>query len=171
MEQNRTANLLGALALALADRIDSAAESAGLGRNAAAAVAVVGFYPGRESIEALSRVLRLSHSGTVRLVDRLVAVGLMTRDREGRSVSLTLTPEGEAAKTKVLTARHAAVAEALGALSDREEAALTHLTERLLGAVTRAPEDADHICRLCDEDTCPADRCPVECALHERQDR
>jgi len=33
----------------------------------------------------------------------------------------------------------------------------------LLTGLTQSREQADHICRFCDEDACPARRCPVEC--------
>lgn len=172
MDIERTANLLGTLATALSGRIAGAAARAGLSESAAAAVAVVGFYPGRETIEALSRVLRLSHSGTVRLVDRLVADGLMERRRgeDGRSVALVLTAEGSAAKARLLAARREAIGAALGGLGPLEAEALTVLTERLLAALTTDADEADHICRLCDEAVCPAETCPVECALNARQE-
>ena len=61
-----------------------------------AAVIVIGHAP-TMSIDQLSRILRLSHAGTVRLVDRLVERNLVEKrpsalDR--RIMSLTLTTDG-----------------------------------------------------------------------------
>ena len=82
----RDANLLGALGLAVADRLagDSTAE---------ALVALNGRRAG-STIEALSRVTGLTHSGTVRLIDRLAGGGLVERRRgaDQRSVAVYLTP-------------------------------------------------------------------------------
>ena len=68
---DRLVNLLGALALGVSDQIRSAiAEGMPLGGETAAALTVIGHAPAL-SIDQLSRVLRLSHAGTVRLVERL----------------------------------------------------------------------------------------------------
>ena len=40
---------------------------------------------------------------------------------------------------------------------------LGQLVSTLLTGLTQSREQADHICRFCDEDACPARRCPVEC--------
>ena len=64
------ANVLGAFGLALADRLAAAAEPAGGVSAAEALVALAGTAAGG-SIDALARIVGLSHSGTVRLVDRL----------------------------------------------------------------------------------------------------
>ena len=46
----------------------------------------------------------------------------------------------------------------------RAEGKLVKL-ESLLGRITSGRQSADHICRLCDEDACPQESCPVECAV------
>jgi MarR family transcriptional regulator, negative regulator of the multidrug operon emrRAB len=82
--QSRDANLLAALALGIADRIRETIEAgAEHGAMASAALNTVGFFPG-ESIDALSKTLKLSHSGTVRLVDRLAEEGLVERKKRDR---------------------------------------------------------------------------------------
>jgi MarR family transcriptional repressor of emrRAB len=110
------ANLVGALGVALADRLAAAAELAG---GASAADALVALHEGRAgaSIDALAPIVGLSHSGTVRLVDRLARDGLVERRRgaDQRSAALFLTPAGRRRARRVLTRR-----DALGAgLADR----------------------------------------------------
>jgi MarR family transcriptional repressor of emrRAB len=167
-DNGRTANLLGALVLALGDDLRAATEAgAEHGASAPAAVVLIGSYPGR-TIDALRTGLSLSHSGTVRLVDRLAAGGLVRRaaGADGRSVSLHLTAAGRASMRALLAERRRALEGALAALSESERRQLERLSEKLLGAMTRSETRADQICRLCDDSVCPAASCPVECAIH-----
>jgi DNA-binding MarR family transcriptional regulator len=164
----RTANLLGALALALGDELRQATETgAAHGASAPAALVVIGTYPGR-TIDALRPALGLSHSGTVRLVDRLEADGLVVRESgaDARSVSLRLTAAGRSAMRALLAERRRAIEEPLAALTVQERRQLGQLSEKLLAAMTHTPAQADQYCRLCDEAACPTARCPVECAIH-----
>src|SRR6266567_3796170 len=71
---SRAANLLGALALAVCDRLHEATEHLddGLAASEPAALVTLAHYPG-QSILALGRTLGLTHSGAVRLADRLAA--------------------------------------------------------------------------------------------------
>ena len=135
----RQANLLGTLSLALTDRVEAAVEAcAPQGPSAPAALAALEGYLGGEPIDALRRVLGLTHSGAVRLVDRLAADGLVERRRgaDGRSVAVTLTPAGRRAAAAIREARERALAEALSALSAGERRALTELHEKLLAGLT-----------------------------------
>ena len=76
---DRTANLLGAVGLAVADRIENTTREILSHAGAThAALVVIGHGTG-PSNDQLRRVLGLSHPGTVRLVDRLVADGLVER--------------------------------------------------------------------------------------------
>jgi len=64
------------------------------------------------SIDALRRVLGLSHSGGVRIVKRLEAEGLVAREpdpADGRAVRLHLTGAGEREARRLLAARQAAL--------------------------------------------------------------
>lgn len=167
----RDINLVGALVLAITDLVKAAAEAgAKHGAVAPAALATIGFYPG-ESIDALSRTLRLTHSGTVRLVDRLVADGLVERKpgKQRRSVALFLTRAGRRAHSEILQRRRQTVAGIVEPLSSAEQAQLTRLAEKLLSAVTTGNEAADFICRLCEIEACPQDRCPVHCEAGRRE--
>ena len=94
----RTANLLGALALTLSDRAAAAVQAdAGVSRSDAAALVTLRNYAEGEPLDLLRRALALSHPGVVRLADRLQARGLVERhrgDRDGRAVALRLTAAG-----------------------------------------------------------------------------
>ena len=137
---DRAANLLGAHALVVADRM-------------------------RASIDALRRVLGLSHSGGVRIVKRLEDAGLVAREpdpADRRAVRLHLTRAGEREAGRLLAARIAALKPLLAGLGERESAAFERLLERLLASVTGSGDDANRICRLCDPDVCGhPGRCPV----------
>jgi MarR family transcriptional regulator, negative regulator of the multidrug operon emrRAB len=156
----RAANLLGAHALVVSDRMR---EAAGMELSSAAVLTALQTFADGASIDALRRVLGLSHSGGVRIVKRLEAEGLVTREpdpADRRAVRLHLTEEGER------EARQAALTPLLAGLGEREGAALERLLERLLASVTGSGEDANRICRLCDPGVCghPA-RCPVTQAV------
>ena len=162
----RTANLLGALALGLADEIRTASEcKANEGGPAPAAVTLIGHVPDL-SINQLRRALGLSHSGAVRLVDRLASDGLVQRlpsPHDGRLVALHLTADGERQRNAILSERHARLLTALGRLSPHEQSDLDRSLAKLLAAYVRDEGHAYQVCRLCDERTCI--NCPVENAL------
>ena len=156
----RTANLLGAVALTLADELQAAASAvAGHGASGPAALVLLGDLAGGATIEELRRALGLTHSGTVRLVDRLVAGDLVERRVGGdaRSLSLHLTSAGRRTSRRILTARETVLERVLIPLEPRQRADL----ERSLDAVLhelRGPRR--RICRLCDSGACS--RCPVQ---------
>src|ERR671915_1421545 len=104
-EAGREANLLGAVSLAVSDRVRAAAErGAAQGGSAPAALVSLAGYLDGSPIDTVRSPLRLSHSATVRLVDRLVEGGLARR-REGpdrRSVAVELTPAGRAAAVEAV---------------------------------------------------------------------
>jgi len=161
--QSRDANLLAALALGIADRIRETIEAGTEhGAMASAALNTVGFFPG-ESIDVLSKTLKLSHSGTVRMVDRLAVEGLVDRKKgtDGRSVVLTLTRSGKKEFERLRAKRRQAVSEIIEVLSKKERDQLTHLAERLLQSLTKDRASGDFICRFCEIESCPEDRCPV----------
>ena len=76
---SRQANLLGALAIAVVDRLHQArADDDGRGLTATAALDHLRLRPG-QNIDFLARLLHISHPAAVRLVDRLAADGLLER--------------------------------------------------------------------------------------------
>jgi MarR family transcriptional repressor of emrRAB len=162
----RDANLLGALTLAVAERLEAATRAAAAhgGSAPAALVALETFLEG-SSIDTVRKPLGLTHSAAVRLVDRLAVAGLVRRaaGEDGRSVAIFLTPAGRRAAAQVQDGRMRALAEVLAPLDADERSQLTRLAEKLLGGLTSGRADARHICRLCDADACghPEGRCPV----------
>lgn len=177
MTKLRTANLLGALACEIAERLDQRLKNhPNESDSAAAALNVVGFYEGCSN-NALSRALKLSHTTTVRLIDKLVEQGLVER-REGidrRAVSLFLTRRGRERARTIVKDRCLALNEIVDVLSERQRDQIDKLAEVLLRSLTTSAQEADHICRLCDDDACPPENCPVHqealsLTTHLRQD-
>jgi DNA-binding MarR family transcriptional regulator len=156
---SREANLLGACSLAIAGRLPAAAQDAAL-------VALDGWLAGT-TVDGLSRVLHLTHSGAVRLADRLERDGLVERGPgpDGRTRSLHVTAAGSRAAGRLQAERFAALEDVLDSLGADDRVALTGLLERLLAAMTPDHAAAGRICRLCDPDVCGhPDRCPVTLA-------
>jgi DNA-binding MarR family transcriptional regulator len=162
----RVANRLGALALAVADRTSEAvAGAARRSESAAAALSALQHFLSGPSIELLAQVLGLTHSGTVRLVDRLEQDGYVLRrpGRDGRSTSVSLTASGRRAASRVAAARAVVLDTALGVLSPAERQTLDQLVGRVLVGMMREPGATRWICRLCDTDACGRDTgdCPI----------
>lgn len=166
MTDARTANLLGALVLALGDEIENATAPV-VDHGAAFPAALVSIHSNpRLSISDLCLILGLSHSGTVRLLDCLERDGSVERKagRDARSVALRLTTMGRRQVREILAARREVLDQALKVLSGTEQAQFERLASKLLAGLTRDVGHANHICRLCDEASCPDATCPVECA-------
>jgi DNA-binding MarR family transcriptional regulator len=163
MSRLRTANLLGALACEIAERVDLMLKGhPNASDSAAAALNIIGFYEGCSN-NALSRALKLSHTTTVRLIDKLAAQGLVER-RQGtdrRAVSLFLTKRGREQARAVVKDRCQALGQIVDVLNERQREQFDKLAEILLRSMTISAEEADHICRLCDENACPSEQCPV----------
>jgi MarR family transcriptional repressor of emrRAB len=163
----RAANLLGALSLAVADRIGEAAVRAGgMGASAPAALTALNGPAAGATIDALRRMVGLTHSGGVRLVDRLAEAGLVERrlGADQRSVSLWLTPDGRRAARRVLAQREAAVEAVMSGLTAAERNGLVRAAERMLASLNDEPDAERRICRLCDLEACgrPRGRCPMQ---------
>lgn len=158
---NRTANLLGAVGLAVVDRLQEVARTI-LNRagETPAAVVVIGYGLG-PSNEELRRVLRLSHPGSVRLVDRLVADGLVERraGRDRRAIALHLTERGGRLRQELLEGRLAAIRPMLSPLSYEEQNALATLLEKMLPTVGTTDLERCTVCRLCNNGVCV--ECPI----------
>jgi DNA-binding MarR family transcriptional regulator len=160
-------NVVGALLVALGDGMrDAAEEAAGMGGAFPAALVALHEWAGGRTIETLAGGLRLSHSRTVRVIDRLESAGLARRARDpvdGRGVLVDLTPAGRRAGQRVLDARAAVLQHALRSLDDDERRELAMLAERLLADATGSRRAARTICRLCDAHACGHHdgRCPV----------
>lgn len=166
MNDLRDLNIVGALALSLSDAIISAAEQPVPERGpAAAALMMIAHLPGI-SVEELRTGVGLSHPGAVRLIDRLQAQGLVTRETNRddlRRVALRLTETGAAMAAEIGAGRAAAMRHALAVLDPSEAATLAALADKMLRALVSSEADALKICRLCDENACK--NCPVEAKL------
>jgi DNA-binding MarR family transcriptional regulator len=172
-ELDRTGNLLGALALALSDRMaDAAGGTAGQSVSAAIALSALHQFLDDPPVDRLRQVLGLTPSGTVRLVDRLQEAGHVTRQPgvDGRSVSLRLTASGRRAARRVAAARAEVLDGALAGLDAEERDALDRALSRMLVGLMRGPGAVRWMCRFCDMTACghTTGGCPVANAARER---
>jgi DNA-binding MarR family transcriptional regulator len=167
LQRRRLLNLLGALATAAEGRLWGRLErEEGVSSSAAATLVTLRTFEDRDiSIGGLAAVVGLSHSATVRLVDRLSNAGLLARwpGRDGREVTLKLSPTGRAMADRVLGAREDVIAEMVGPLPASAIVSLSALLEGLLGQMTGSRRDARWICRVCDHGLCHrSGGCPVD---------
>jgi MarR family transcriptional regulator, negative regulator of the multidrug operon emrRAB len=161
------ANLLGALSLAVMDRIEQGARDIiGHSGETPAALIVIGYGP--ITNDKLRRILGLSHSGTVRLVDRLVSDRLVERrpGKDGREVALHLTAKGAASRKDLLTSRISAVASFVDVLSPSERKRLRELIRDVLARQDTSEMDRFTICRMCDTGVCS--NCPLPTTVSKR---
>ena len=139
-DEFRLANLLAAAALGLTDRLQELGpEAAGMDTAAATAlVALLDFSP-HGSLRQLSQILGLTHSGAVRLVDRLAAGELVTREpgRDERSRAVTLTERAARPRWRYERGDTAPPPRLLDGLSDRQRTQLTRACEVLVANLTR----------------------------------
>jgi MarR family transcriptional repressor of emrRAB len=164
------ANLLGALSLAVMDRIEQGARDLlGHGGETPAALVVIGYGPGMTN-DKLRRILSRSHSGAVRLVDRLVSDGLVERrpGKDGREVALHLTAKGAAARKNLLASRISAVASFVDVLSPSERKRLGELIGAMLARQDTSELDRFTICRMCDSRVCTNCPLPTSKGKHDR---
>jgi DNA-binding MarR family transcriptional regulator len=160
------ANVFGALALMVADRMSDVLTAPGEPLSAAAALSALYQFLDRPTIDLLHRVIGLTPSGTVRLVDKLEGAGLVERSpgaHDKRSVTVSLTPRGEHAARRVSAARANVLRDALATLTPDEQRTFEQLSSKLLVALMRPPGAERWMCRLCDTTDCDraGGRCPV----------
>jgi DNA-binding MarR family transcriptional regulator len=172
MSFDRTGNLLGALSLTVADRTaDAVAEAAGRSHTAAAALSWMHQFKQRPSVDFLRKVLGLTSSGTVRLIDRLEEDGYLERGPgpDGRTTSLALTAAGRRAAQEVAKARAEVLEHALSSLTEGERRTLEELHAKMLVSLMRNPDAVRWMCRICDVGACRRDHgCPVTNVVRER---
>jgi len=163
---SRLENVLGMLAVAVSGAVQTAVDEAA-GHTAAGPAALTALRIHRGcSVDHLAGVLGLTHSGTVRLVDRLEEDGLVRRGpgHDARALSLALTARGARRARSVSVARAAAIERFLGNLDSAERRTFLTLLEK---AVVTGVEDWDDVarrCRLCDLEACHAggEACPLD---------
>lgn len=163
-EDSRTANLLGAAALALSDVVVAeATRAASTSSSGAAALAVLSTDPGL-SVTELGRRVGLSQSAAARMVDGLEKQGLVRKEASwGAWVRLQLSDLGVQAARTLLACRSDVLRQALNRLDDSEREQLGQLLSKVLTGLYQQPGDAERICRLCDRRACVRDgaTCPV----------
>jgi DNA-binding MarR family transcriptional regulator len=164
--ERQAANLLGALTLTVSDRLLRAiAEAGGVAENDAVALSALQHILEAPRVDQLARVLGLSSSGVVRLVDRLEAAGLVRRAAaaDGRVTETELTPAGRRRANAVSRARLELMEGALEVLTPAERRQLGELAGKILAGRVRPPGATRWTCRLCDLVACgrPRGRCPV----------
>jgi MarR family transcriptional repressor of emrRAB len=179
--EEQAQNLVGALSLALSDRVQEAVTAAsGQAPSAAAALSALRHFEFDPSIDLLGRILGLTSSGTVRLVDRLAEAGLVRRDRSGRTAgtdarvaTLRLTPAGRRAAGRITAARARTLQAAMLALSPEEREQLGTLAGRVMAGMARPPGAVRWGCRMCDTGACRRYQggCPVATAAERAGER
>jgi MarR family transcriptional regulator, negative regulator of the multidrug operon emrRAB len=169
-DERRTANLLGAAALAVTDLVlGGATAAAGTSSSGAAALVVLRAAPGI-SVTELGRRIGLTQSATARMVDALEARGLVERRPTlGKWVAVHPTDAGRAASVDLLDARGGRLSALVGTLAPADQEALAGVLERLLRAVYAEVGSSERVCRLCDRASCVHDDiCPVGQAERDR---
>lgn len=162
MKPDYVQNLIGAMALSLSDEIIAEADRVAPRNDPSASIALIGRSPGW-TIRDLAHDLRLSHAAAVRLVDRLVGDGLMTRQRsdvDRRAVQLSLTDDGNRAYAELLRSRHRRLGEALASLTSNEQQMLAKLSAKLLTSIAADTGETSRMCRFCDTTSCT--NCPID---------
>ncbi|TBW36454.1 MarR family transcriptional regulator [Siculibacillus lacustris] len=157
------ANRLAAFATLVTDAVEAASD--GLSASAVAALQTVR-QTGPTAIQDIAHAVGLSHSATVRLVDRLEKDWLVRRlRRKGREVRVEATARGKRRATQILERRQVAVEAVLAGLAPEAREALAAAVDTMLATATAAePTQAARICRSCDRGGCRAADCPVAAA-------
>jgi DNA-binding MarR family transcriptional regulator len=160
----RLENLLGALSVAVNDSMDDAFDEAcAVGDSAPAALILIRENPDTR-IEALARYLELSHSGTVRLVDRLAQAGWVARETcdDKRAVVLVLTKAGEKVAERLREGRRKSLGRALSGVGAADRKVLERILPQMLNNLVGDRAAADHTCRFCDTKACAREGCPID---------
>ena len=168
------ANRLGALSTALSDMISqSGPEDLPPSGPDMAALNTVALWPGTR-IDELATIIGLSHSGTVRLVDRLVGKGFVERrphPDDQRATALHATERGMAVMNGFQSHRLARLEDLVQTLPPRQQDRLAEAIEDLLRLLAYDVPAANRICRYCDERICSPDICPTEHWVREQAAR
>ena len=140
-------NKFAALSLAVTDA--TLAEDADLAPTAVAALITAANNP-PASIGEIAAIVGLTHSATVRLVDRLETDGLLHRRRwVGREVLVEITPAGRRRAEGLQDRRLAVSSGFLACLSADESDFLDRLVDRMLRAHAARGYDRRRLCRMC----------------------
>jgi MarR family transcriptional regulator, negative regulator of the multidrug operon emrRAB len=158
------ANILGALAVLIQDRVEGAWQSAlDLSPMAAAALVQIDGEPGC-SIELVAGRIGLTHSATVRVIDKLAERGLVEKDRarkDARAQSLKLSRAGKRVAQQLHGARNRVTDELLAGLAPAQRKALEDAIRAILHRSVEPGREADVTCRVCDDRRCSPAICPI----------
>jgi len=167
---SRLENLLGAFSLTVADRLVDQTKTHGLSASDQASLVTLLAHPDRP-VSWLGGVLGLTSSGATRLVDRLVAAGLVTRvaASDSRERRLRLTAAGKRRAATAVRERNETLASSLEVLTAAERRELERLLDRLVSSLATARQPALHTCRLCDREACNSGghACPLQHTVPE----
>lgn len=106
-------------------------------------------------ISEIAESTGLTHSATVRLVDRLERQGLLRRQqRQGRTVLVDITPGGRQRALELIAARNRAVIRFLAPLTESERSVLGALLNKIIGHQLSNGISAAQMCRYCQQDAC-----------------
>jgi MarR family transcriptional regulator, negative regulator of the multidrug operon emrRAB len=172
MADARTANLLGAFLTGLHDHMSQRLElESAISGDGPAALVAIAYNEGR-TVEFLRKTLTLSHSWTVRVVEKLEKAGLVQKKTgtDKRAVALYLTDQGKRKVQGIVRARRRCLDEVLAVLPVKDHKKLTTMLERMLAFLTGDDDSAEAICKLCEVDVCPQNRCPVTLAVKPAPD-
>jgi DNA-binding MarR family transcriptional regulator len=155
-------NLLGALATGVSDLQGGAMDTRGAPRADLEALLAVHVRPG-SSVGDIAVTIGLTHSGAVRVIDRLCGQGWVARSPglDRRKVQLRCTDLGHENALACLSIRHRALNGLVARLAPKEVESLTRIAQALLMQLPQERSDAWRICRLCDHGVCDASVCPV----------
>jgi DNA-binding MarR family transcriptional regulator len=122
----------------IADRLSSelSRDKLGVPYPEASIIGVVGTF-GAQTIMDISRRSNLDKSQTSRTVEALLAKSVLVRDQspvDGRSVIISLTPEGKKIFKKVAPTMYRRDQDLYRALSEQEMEALRYLLDKLLAS-------------------------------------
>ena len=161
-------NLIGTFATSVSNDIEKQiAELGGRSLSHEAALVTIYNHP-NETIDVLSKVLGLTHSGAVRLINTLEKEAFVERQKsakDARSVVLCVTDKGCKRVELILKNRETATSKILNNFNAEQKQSFLSLIEIALGSLTSAQIEARKICKLCNEGVCRKLGCPVEKAI------
>ncbi|RDI48351.1 MarR family winged helix-turn-helix transcriptional regulator [Nocardia mexicana] len=169
MHTERVSNLLGAVALAVSDKMIRQVTAATRLSPSASASLVVLRESGPIGVTELGRRVGLTQSAATRTLDSLEGAGLVQRTRTGRDRAIALTGTGRRKAAGVLRARDEWLGALTAALDEDERRSLDLILGKILTRVYDDVPAADLLCRLCDRQACTHDLvCPVGQAERDR---
>lgn len=165
-ENNAGLNLIGTLALKIHDlQMDATVGASGMSPTACACLISVAHQDTAQTISDIAAICGLSHSATVRLVERLERSGYVRKvaaQSDRREVHVGLTANGYEMRDTILRARRSAIEPVLSKISCSDRAVIEQAAGIILSEMTGSRLESEQICRLCDAVACGGDDCPVE---------